>query len=85
MCNEQLTFADRFFVSVQTLEGRHLQETTGHTITRDAIVINHAEEMGNEDEGREGDKEKVGGKVRREEQAPNQENREVMRMNIDRK
>ena len=83
MSNEQLTFADRFFVSVKTLKGLYLQQTTGHTITCDAIGINHAEEMGNDVEGRE--QEKVGGKVRREEQAPNQKNREVRRIKIDRK
>ena len=43
MSNVQLTLADRFFKSVQTLEGFHLQQTAGHTIIRDSIEIHHTE------------------------------------------
>ena len=52
MSNVQLTFADRFIVSVKTLKGLYFQQTTGHTINRDAIEINHAEEMGYDVEAR---------------------------------
>ena len=53
MSNMQLTLADRFFESVQTLKGFHLQKTAGHTITRDAIKIHHTEGMWKGEEGRE--------------------------------
>ena len=43
MSNVQLTLADRFFKSVQPLEGFHLQQTAGHTIIRDTIEIHHTE------------------------------------------